>query len=187
MPSVAVANGESGEELEKHARWYAKLDTAGSTLVQPAEAPFAPGGAKGTQRAARITGTLTSSADAFAALELVLDPSAAAALGSPMIGVNFWGKQGSISRGKLRVSATTTDGTAFGIDVPLYGEWTEYMIPFNALKPATSNGPSTLDASRIQRIEWRVTGTAAPYDVFVDEVGSVGCTPDTRPTGCFID
>jgi hypothetical protein len=186
VPSVVVANAE-GEELEKHARWYAKLDTAGSTLVQPATAPFAPGGAKGTQRAARITGTLASSAAAFAALELVLDPSAAAALGSPMIGVNFSGKQGPTSRGKLRVSATTTDGTAFGIDLPLYEGWTDYMIPFRALKPVTSNGPSTVDATRIERIEWRVTGAAVPYDVFVDEVGSSSCPPDTRSTGCFID
>jgi hypothetical protein len=186
VPSVAVANAESGEELEKHARWYAKLDTAGSTLVQPAAAPFSPGGAKSTQRAARITGTLTSSADAFAALVLVLAPNAAAALGSPMIGVSFWGKQGSTSGGKLRVSATTTDATAFGVDLPLYGEWAEYMIPFRALKPATSNGPPTLDATRIERIEWRVTGAAAPYDVFVDEVSSFGCIGDTRPSWCSV-
>jgi len=182
-----VANAESGEEREKHTRWYAKLDTTGSTLVQPAVAPFAPGGAKGTQRTARIAGMLSSSAAAFATLQLVLDPDTAAALGPPMIGLRFWGKQGSSSRGKLQVSATTTDGTAFGVDVPLYGEWTEYTILFSALKPATSNGPSTLAATRIERIEWRVTGAAAPYDVFVDEVRSVGCTPDTRPTGCFID
>jgi len=72
-PGVPLANAEAGEELGGRAHWYAQVDTAGSNLAQPISAPFMAGGANHTQRAARISGTLASSVDAFAVLGLKLD------------------------------------------------------------------------------------------------------------------
>lgn len=187
LPKTAIANAESSQELGRHARWYARRDSTGSMLAQPPAAPFAPGGANGTQRAARITGKLAPNEDAFAALVFALDPNAVAALGAPMVGVSFWAKRGSTSSsGKLRVSATTPEATAFGVDVLLYDEWAEYMVPFSALKPATANASPKLDANRIETIEWRVTGAAESYDVWVDEVGSFGCLHRTIPPSCSV-
>lgn len=186
LPKTAIANAESGQELGRFARWYAKRDSIGSTLVQPPAAPFSPGGANGTQRAARITGKLAPNEDAFAALVFALDPHAAAALGAPMIGVSFWAKRGSTSSsGRLRVTATTRDATAFRIDAPLYDEWAEYAVPFRALKPAVSSASSTLDPTRIETIEWRVSGAAESYDVLVDEITSFGCIPGAVPFSCL--
>jgi hypothetical protein len=184
-PPLSLATAESSAELGGHARWYGVHDAAGSTLTQPAAAPFAPGGAEGTRRAARISGKLATSADAFAALVLELDQSAGAVFGSYPAGFGFWAQSSGGSRAKLHLSVSCVDGDSFGVNLRLAEGWTHFAVPFSALQPSTANRSTSLDSTRIRRIEWRAAGTAMSYDLGVDEVVALRCRPSARPPSCF--
>jgi hypothetical protein len=181
-----VANAESNEELGGRARWQATIDAVGSTLTEPPAAPFAPGGAHGTERTARVSGTLGASTHAFAALRLELEPGGGAAFGSQPVGFAFWAKSKVASFGtKFQLSVTCWSHDSFEMDIPLFDSWTQYSVPFTALKPALESDSSALDWTRIQRIEWRPTGSGVPYDLAVDEVIALGCRPHAVPPSCY--
>lgn len=182
-PDTPLANAESVEEVGGRVRWYGAIDNAGSTLSEPPSAPFVPGGAEGTERAARISGTFASSAHAFAVLGLQLDPGAMATIGLGSVGFSFWTKS-EVARGKMRVTATCSDGDSFALEVRELREWTEVGIPYKSLKPSPANHSSTLDATRIERVEWRLTGAAESYDLVVDEVSAFSCVPRVPPFSC---
>lgn len=192
-PRHPLANAEADEELGGHARWSAKVDRVGSKLAEPASAPFAVEGANGTQRAARVSGTFASSGDAFAVLELELDRDATAALASPAfgsrpIGLSFWAKSASASGSLLKARFTVTCGDAdsFALDLPVYEAWSEFQIPFTALKPLPTNRASTLDPTRIQRFEWRSTEPGQRFDLAVDELVAIACIQRDVPTYCHV-
>lgn len=182
-PSYPIASAEAGEELGGRAHWYAKSDTAGSSLAEPGWAPFVAGGANGTRRAAQISGKLAPRVDAFAVLVLQLDRAVDTIL-SRYLGLSFWAKIESPSRAETRFTVTCWNGDSFAGDLRLYEGWTEYTVPFKALKPSSANRSSTLDPSQIRRIEWRLTAPLDRFALAVDELLAVNCFPRALPVSC---
>jgi hypothetical protein len=184
-PEAPIANAESVEAEAGGVRWYAAVDTAGSTLVEPPAAPFVLGGANGSERAARISGAYAPKAPGFAVLGLQLDRRVMDAIAPRAVGLSFWTKIGGAS-GPLRVTAICSDGDSFGMEirrVDALKEWVNVSIPYKVLKPSPKNHSSTLDATRIERIEWRLLGSDERYELLIDDVTALYCLPrDVHPS-----
>jgi endoglucanase len=173
--------------------WYTYVDDTGSTIDPPAGATggqFAwaqPG--HNSQYAARMKGNISGASVVFAGMGAnLLDPKGAYD-GSKYGGISFWAKRGPGTTPKVRFkipdAATDPDGgicsacyNDFGIDLKLNEEWTQYIIPFDALKQERGWGaphPKGIDKSQMFALQWQVNDKSKAYDVWVDDLAFTGC------------
>jgi endoglucanase len=174
--------------------WYTFVDEAGSSVVPEAGKnggtfQMTPGGANGSKLAAHMTGTVGTGAKVFVGMGFnFVDPKGQYDA-SRYQGISFWAKKGpgSADKAKLKVPdvATDPDGKVcqdcfndFGLDLTLSDEWTQYTIPFTAMKQDKTWGsphPDGIDPSRLYGLQFQFNQAGAAFDMWLDEVEFTGC------------
>jgi endoglucanase len=182
---LALRDGRSGY-------WYTFVDKAGSTITPPSQIAFlmSPGGASGSQYAARMMGKVAAAGQPlFAGMGFSFTDPKAAYDATAFDGISFYAKlgAGSTANVRLKVPDRNTDpagGTCsecfndFGADLTLTGEWQKYSISFSTMKQMEGWGaphPPTVDKSHLFGVQWQVTQPGTSYDVWVDDVRFTGC------------
>jgi endoglucanase len=182
---VTVQKGRKGY-------WYTFVDKAGSTLSPPAGTKFlmSAGGARGSARAARMIGKVSSAGDPlFAGMGFSLTDPKGPYDATEYSGVSFYAKvgPGSTKAVRLKVPDINTDPAGkkctecfndFGADLTLTEQWQKYTIPFATMKQMEGWGspqPSTIDKSKLYGLQWQVAAQGASYDVWIDDVQFTGC------------
>lgn len=174
--------------------WYTFVDDNGSTVEPEAGKnggtfSMTAGGANGTKYAARASGTVGTASTVYVGVGLnFVDPKGQYDA-SKYKGISFWAKKGpgSVDKVKLKVPdvATDPDGKIctecfndFGMDLTLNDEWTQYVIPFTAMKQDKTWGkPHTdgIDPSKIYGMQFQFNQPGASFDFWVDEIEFTGC------------
>jgi len=174
--------------------WYTFVDDAGSTVVPEAGKnggtfQMAPGGANGTKFAAHMSGTVGGGNAVYVGMGLnFVDPKGSYDA-SRYKGITFWAKKGpgSVAKVKLKVpdAATEPDGKLctecfndFGMDITLTDEWTQYTVPFAAMKQEKNWGsphPAGIDASKLYGVQFQFKDPGSKFDMWLDELEFTGC------------
>lgn len=174
--------------------WYTFVDDAGSSVVPEAGKTggvfrMTPGGAQGTQYAARMTGTVGSGNRVYVGMGFnFVDPKSAYDA-SKYEGIRFWAKRGPGSATTVRLkvpdAATDPDGKIctecyndFGMELTLKEEWDDYVIPFSVLKQERSWGsPHTdkIDSSKLYGVQFQFNQPGQSFDMWLDEIEFTGC------------
>lgn len=174
--------------------WYTYVDDTGSTIDPPAGATggifsFAAGGYKGSAYAARMKGNISNGSVVFAGMGANFTDPKGPYDASKYGGISFWAKRSPGTTPKVRFKipdvATDPDGGVcsacyndFGIELKLTEEWTQYIIPFTALKQERGWGaphPRLIDSSQIFAAQFQVNDKGKPYDIWVDDLAFTGC------------
>ena len=174
--------------------WYTFVDDAGSTVVPEAGKnggtfQMTPGGANGTKYAAHMSGTVAGGNPVYVGMAFnFVDPKGTYDA-SRYKGIRFWAKKGPGSAAKVKLKvpdiATDPDGKIckecfndFGMDITLNDEWTEYTVPFSALKQEKTWGsphPSGIDSSKIYGVQFQFKEPGSNFDMWLDEIEFTGC------------
>ncbi|TKC92085.1 hypothetical protein [Polyangium fumosum] len=174
--------------------WYTFADQAGSTITPQAGAlggtfSMSPGGANGSQSAARMNGKIGGSGTVFAGMGFnFVDPKAPADI-SQYKGISFWAKRGENSAGAVRVKLpdvnTDPEGKVctecfndFGMDIQLTTTWTQYFVLFGAAQQQAGWGqprPGAPERAKMFGVQWQVNTPGADYDIYIDDVQFTGC------------
>ncbi len=148
------------------------------------------GGAKGSTRAARMIGKVSSAGDPlFAGMGFSLTDPKGLYDATEYTGVSFYAKvgPGSTKAVRLKVPDADTDPAGkkctecfndFGADLTLTEQWHKYTIPFATMKQMEGWGspqPSAIDKSKLYGVQWQVAAQGANYDIWVDDVQFTGC------------
>ena len=194
-----IADGETNSNQiadiqDRGGYWYTFVDDAGSTVVPEAGKnggtfQMTPGGANGTKYAAHMTGTVGGGNAVYVGMGFnFVDPKGPYDA-SKYKGIKFWAKKGpgSVDKVKLKVPDAQTDPDGkickecyndFGMDLILKDEWTEYVIPFFAMKQDPTWGsphPDGIDSSKIYGVQFQFNQAGQPFDMWLDEVEFTGC------------
>ncbi len=171
---------------------YTFSDKAGSTIAPGTDGAFTPaeGGASGTKRALRIAGKVGAADVVYAGLGVnFIDPKGPYDA-SKYGGVSFYAKvaPGSATKVRLKVPDVSTDPDGkicsacfndFGSDLVLTEDWQKYTVPFAEMKQLSGWGsptPSSIDKSKIYGVQLQVNDKGQSYDIWIDEIGFVGCS-----------
>jgi endoglucanase len=174
--------------------WYAFGDKQGSEITptpgdQGGTFTMAEGGAKGTKYAAHMQGAVGGGDPVYVGIGFnFVDPKGQYDA-SKYKGVSFWAKKGAGSVGNVRLKvpdvATDPDGKMcsdcyndFGADLTLTEEWTQYTIPFSAMKQMKGWGsphPAGIDPSKVYGMQFQVNEKGAKFDIWIDELEFTGC------------
>lgn len=174
--------------------WYTFVDDSGSTVVPEAGKnggtfQMTEGGANGTKYAAHMTGTVGGGSTVYVGMGFnFVDPKGQYDA-SKYKGISFWAKKGPGSADKVKLKvpdvATDPDGKVckecfndFGLDLTLTDEWTQYVIPFTAMKQDKTWGsphPDGVDASKLYGLQFQFNQAGAPFDMWLDEIEFTGC------------
>lgn len=194
-----IADGETNSNQiadiqNRGGYWYTFVDDAGSSVVPEAGKnggtfQMTPGGANGTKYAAHMTGTVGGGNGVYVGMGFnFVDPKGSYDA-SRYKGIKFWAKKGpgTADKVKLKVpdAATDPDGKIckecyndFGMDLTLHDEWTEYVIPFYAMKQDPTWGsphPANIDSSKIYGVQFQFNQAGQPFDMWLDEIEFTGC------------
>jgi hypothetical protein len=185
---TAVVDGRGGY-------WYTFVDDAGTTVWPTAGAQggtfeMSPGGANGTQYAARFKGQVAGSGSViFTGMGMnFVDPKGTIDT-SKYGGISFYAKKGPGSTGKVRVKMpdnyTDPDGgkcsecfNDMGADLNLTEEWQLFTLPFKSLNQLPGWGRPRrmkIDQTTMYGIQFQVNDPGMPYDIWVDEIRFTGC------------
>ena len=183
---VIVQDGRSGY-------WYTYVDEVGSTIEPTAGAQggqfvMSPGGANGSQYAARMSGKVATGGTVYCGMGFNLTDPKDAYDASKYGGVKFYAKKAGGSTGtvRLKIPDSSTDPDAgrcqecyndFGATMELTGEWTEYVLPFYLTKQEESWGDHfpAITPSKLYGMQWQTNIPGAAYDIWVDDISFVGC------------
>jgi endoglucanase len=194
-----IADGENNSNQiadiqNRGGYWYSFVDDAGSTVVPEAGKnggtfQMTPGGANGSKLAAHASGTVGGGSAVYVGMGFnFVDPKGQYDA-SRYKGIRFWAKKGpgSAEKVKLKVPdvATDPDGKVckecfndFGMDITLNDDWTEYTIPFSAMKQDKTWGsphPEGIDPSKIYGMQFQFNQAGRNFDMWLDEVEFTGC------------
>jgi len=183
---VIVQKGRSGY-------WYTYVDDNKSTIEPTAGKlggtfTMSPGGANGSQYAARMWGTLGPGGTVYAGMGMNFvdpkEPYDASMYG----GVKFYARKGpgSTDKVRLKIPDISTDPDAgkckecfndFGVTFPVTEAWTEYVLPFELAKqePYWGDEFPRITPSKIYALQWQANTNGANFDIYVDDVAFVGC------------
>ncbi|OQX67395.1 MAG: hypothetical protein B6A08_15590 [Sorangiineae bacterium NIC37A_2] len=185
--ATAVVAGRGGY-------WYTFVDDAGSTVWPTAGAhggtfEMSPGGAEGSQFAARFKGKIGNGSVLFSGMGMnFLDPKGPYDA-SKYGGISFWAKKGPGSTGKIRIKIpdnnTDPDGGVctecfndFGMDLTLTEEWQRFIIPWYAMRQMPGWGrpkKMKIDPTTVYGIQVQVNEPGADYDIAIDQIRFTGC------------
>ena len=171
--------------------WYTFADK-GSTITPMAGAlggtfSMSPGGANGSQMAARMNGKVAGSGTVYAGAGFnFADPKAPFDV-SAYKGISFWARRGENSTGTIRVKLpdvnTDQDGKVctecfndFGVDLELTTRG-EVMVIFwgHSRCPVGGLHVPVLDTTKMYGVQWQVNTPGADYDIYIDDVQFTGC------------
>jgi endoglucanase len=194
-----IADGENNSNQiadiqNRGGYWYTFVDDAGSKVVPEAGKnggtfQMTEGGANGTKYAAHMSGTVGGGSAVYVGMGFnFVDPKGAYDA-SKYKGITFWAKKGpgSADKVKLKVPDASTDPDGkvckecfndFGMDITLNDEWTQYTIPFYAMKQDPTWGsphPASIDSSKIYGVQFQFNQAGQPFDMWLDEVEFTGC------------
>jgi endoglucanase len=194
-----IADGENNSNQiadiqNRGGYWYTFVDDAGSTVVPEAGKnggtfQMTPGGANGTKYAAHMTGTVAGSGSVYVGMGFnFVDPKGQYDA-SKYKGITFWAKKGpgSADKVKLKVPDVSTDPDGkickecfndFGMDITLTDEWTQYTIPFRAMKQDKTWGSphaDAIDPGKIYGMQFQFNTPGTNFDMWLDEVEFTGC------------
>jgi endoglucanase len=179
-------------QKNRNGYWYTFVDKLGSTITPPAQTTFlmSPGGANGSQHAARMMGKIAGSgAPLFAGMGFSLTDPKAPYDATAYTGVSFFAKvgAGTTTSVRLKVPDINTDPAGkvctecfndFGTDLTLTEQWKKYVVPFATMSQMEGWGaphPKSIDKSKLLGMQWQVTAQGVSYDVWVDNVQFTGC------------
>jgi endoglucanase len=174
--------------------WYTFVDDSGSTVVPEAGkngGTFAmtAGGVEGSKYAAHISGTVANSPSVYVGVGLnFVDPKGQYDAGKYK-GISFWAKKGggNASKVKLKVPDKSTDPEGkickecyndFGMDLTLTSEWTQYTIPFTAMKQDPTWGSphaDGIDPKTLYGIQFQFNEPGTQFDMWIDDLEFTGC------------
>jgi hypothetical protein len=173
--------------------WYTFVDDVGSTVVPEAGKnggtfEMTPGGANGTKYAARMTGTVAGSNEAYVGMGLnFVDPKGQYDA-SKYKGISFWAKKGpgSAAKVRLKVPDVSTDPEGkickgcyndFGMEITLNDEWTQYVIPFTSMKQDKTWGTLVdgITPSKLYGMQFQFKEPGTTFDMWLDEIEFTGC------------
>lgn len=194
-----IADGENNSNQiadiqNRGGYWYTFVDDAGSTVVPEAGKnggtfQMTAGGANGTKYAAHMTGTVAGSGSVYVGMGFnFVDPKGQYDA-SKYKGITFWAKKGpgSADKVKLKVPDVSTDPDGkickecfndFGLDITLTDEWTQYTIPFRAMKQDKTWGSphaDAIDPGKIYGMQFQFNTPGSNFDMWLDEVEFTGC------------
>ncbi len=104
-------------------------------------------------------------------------------------GITFWAKKAPGGAEKVRLKVpdanTVPEGKVctecyndFGMDITLTDEWTQYTIPFRAMKQEKYWGaphPDGITAGTLFGIQFQFKEPGATFDFWLDELEFTGC------------
>lgn len=177
--------------------WYTYTDHEGS-LVTPEPGDkggtfvMTAGGAQGTANAARMTGTVGRAQDVFTGMGFnFVDPPGPYDV-RKYKGISFWAKAG-LTYGTHNVRLKLPDRNThpmgnvctecyndFGAYLELTEEWTQYVIPFAAMKQQSDWGKPrsfALAADAVYGVQFQVDDYGKNFEIWVDEIEFTGCAP----------
>ncbi len=175
--------------------WYTFMQGDGTEIWPTAGSQggtfeMSPGGADGTQWAARFKGKVGQGAIVLGGMGMnFVDPKGAYDA-SKYGGIEFWGKKGSDSTGKVRLKVpdmnTDPDGGVcsecfndFGMDLTFTEQWQHFIVPFDAMKQMKGWGKprkSGIETTALYGIQFQVSEPGATYDITVDQLRLTGCS-----------
>ncbi len=184
---VIVAGGRNGY-------LYTFVDQAGSTVTpqagdQGGTFTMTGGGANGSGFAAHMTGTTATAPTVFVGVGFnFLDPKTQYDA-SKFDGLGFFARRGpeGAKRVRLKLPDAGTDpdgGTCeecfndFGFDINLKEEWTQYFIPFSAMKQMSGWGkphPAAVQPSKVYAVQFQVGDKGTTFDMWFDELSFIKC------------
>lgn len=174
--------------------WYTFVDDAGSTVTPTAGAQGgtftqSPGGANGSQFAARMNGTIGTANIVYAGMGMnFVDPKGPYDA-SKYKGISFWARKGPGSTPSVRLKIpdinTDPDGGVcsecfndFGADLRLTDDWQQFTIPFDAMSQMKGWGrprKSSIRPDHLYSIQFQVNDKGQTYDIYVDDLQFTGC------------
>lgn len=197
--TALIADGENNSNQiadvqNRGGYWYTFSDEVGSTVVPETGKhggtfQMSAGGAQGSKFSAHISGTVAGSSDAYVGVGLnFVDPKGQYDA-SRYKGISFWAKKGPGGAAKVKLKvpdvATEPDGKIctqcyndFGMDITLNDEWTEYTVPFRAMKQDKTWGaphPEAIDPSKLYGIQFQFKEPGASFDMSIDDLVFTGC------------
>jgi endoglucanase len=192
IDDVEDNNNQVGKHGGRNGYWYTYVDAQGSTITPPAKTKFlqSPGGNKGSQYAAHMSGKMSKDGDPlFAGMGFSFTDPKGAYDATKYTGVSFFAKvgAGSTKTVRLKVPDVNTDPAGkvctecfndFGADLTLTEQWKKYTISFAGMKQMDGWGspnPPSIDKSKLYGMQWQVTDRGVPFDVWVDDVQFTGC------------
>ncbi len=183
---VVQANGRNGYI-------YTFADKEGST-VEPQSGELGgtfamtPGGANGSGYAAHASGKVGMAAIVYVGVGFNLTDPKAAYDASKYDGISFMARKGEgTGRVRLKVPDANTDPDGgkcdqcfndFGVDLKLKDEWTQYFVPFSAMKQMAGWGsprPPAIDPKTISSIQFQVADKGQAFDLWIDDLAFVKC------------
>jgi len=196
-----IADGESGNRTSflegRGAYWYTYSDAEGTQVIpetgeKGGTFAMTAGGAQGTAHAARMSGTIGSAQTVYAGMGFgFVDPPGPYDV-RKYKGISFWGKAGTpggIRNVRLKLPDRNTHPSGnvctecyndFGAYLEFTGEWTQYVIPFAAMKQQSDWGkprPPALAKDAVYGVQFQVDDYAKNFEIWVDEVAFTGCAP----------
>jgi len=194
-----IADGENNSNQiadiqNRGGYWYTFSDEEGSTVVPESGKhggtfQMTAGGANGTKFAAHMTGTVAGSQSAYVGIGLnFVDPQGQYDA-SKYKGITFWAKKGpgsaAVTRLKVPDVDTVPEGKVctqcyndFGMDITLNDDWTQYTVPFSAMKQDKTWGsphPEAINPSTLYGIQFQFKEPGSNFDFWLDEIEFTGC------------
>jgi len=196
-----IADGESENRTSflegRGAYWYTFADDVGTQVTPETGAKggtfvMTAGGAQGTAHAARMSGTVGSARIVYAGMGFgFVDPPGPYDV-RKYKGISFWAKVGLTDGAhnvRLKLPDRNTDPSGnvctecfndFGAYLELTDEWTQYVIPFAAMKQQSDWGKpraSALATDAVYGVQFQVDDYGKTFDIWVDETEFTGCAP----------
>jgi hypothetical protein len=136
-----------------------------------------------------IAGKLASAADVFAGVGIGFADGSPPLDASRYDGIVFAARRspGSVAHARLKVPDVNTDPAGgvctdcyndFGLPFQVTEEWTRYEVRFEDLIQETGWGaprPEAVDRSKLDGVQWQVAATGAAYELWIRDVGFLGC------------
>jgi endoglucanase len=189
LDDLEDGNNKSVEADMRGGYWYTYVDKAGSTVEPTGNFTPAPGGANGSQFAARMHGKLGGGSTLYAGMGFSFtDPKSAYDI-SCCKGISFWAKKDGAGTGNVRFKVgdafTSPEGGVcktcyndFGADYNLTNDWKQYTINFADMRQESGWGEirQKIDSTRVFQLQWQVKDPGQDFDIWVDQVELTGCS-----------
>lgn len=194
-----IADGENNSNQiadiqNRGGYWYTFSDEEGSTVVPETGKhggtfQMTAGGANGSKFAAHMSGNVAQSQNAYVGVGLnFVDPPGPYDAGKYK-GITFWAKKGpgsaAVARLKVPDVNTVPEGKVctqcfndFGMDITLTDDWTQYTVPFTAMKQDKTWGsphPDGIDPHTLYGIQFQFKEPGSKFDFWLDELEFTGC------------